>query len=324
MDINSAPQLAQNWNTAAGALEGVLDWLGVPLPRHAVMGITGLAWHTCLAERENVAALPSGPVDLDWSRMAANFGRAGVEWEYLGGAVADDPGLRDRAIDWLSARIGEGRPVVGFDFHLHEFGIVFGRDAAREGFLVNSLLAPDIGPFIALRDWPSAAGRIELLAPAEPAEVDPGEVVAGSLVSALEAFAGKNGPDDGQARGTAALERWADILDGAGEIDRQGNAYMLIVLQAARMDGADYLHDLAAALPEAAEQLSLAERAIRDEAQTLSPLVTLFPFPAGGHGNLASAGLREAAAAALRRAAGHERRAAEAITAALDVSSAER
>ena len=89
------------------------------------------------------------------------------------------------------------------------------------------------------------------------------------------------------------------------------------MLQAARLDGAAFLRDLAASLPDLAAPIGEAERAVRDLTQTLAPLLTLFPFPAGGHGNVANPGLREAAAAALRRAAAHERRAAASIAAAL-------
>jgi hypothetical protein len=46
-------------------------------------------------------------------------------------------------------------------------------------------------------------------------------------------------------------------------------------------------------------------------------LLTLFPFPTGGHGNVNVPGLRRAAAMALRRAAQHERTAATHIRAAL-------
>jgi hypothetical protein len=53
------------------------------------------------------------------------------------------------------------------------------------------------------------------------------------------------------------------------------------------------------------------------ETKALAPLLTLFPFPTGGHGNVANAGLRRGAAMALRRAAAHERAAAEAVREAL-------
>jgi hypothetical protein len=70
--------------------------------------------------------------------------------------------------------------------------------------------------------------------------------------------------------------------------------------------------------PQASASLAKAERHVRDQLQTLAPLITLFPFPSGGHGNVNNPGLREAAANALRRAAGHERNAVAAMRAALE------
>jgi hypothetical protein len=87
--------------------------------------------------------------------------------------------------------------------------------------------------------------------------------------------------------------------------------------QAARMDGAAFLENVAESLPDLTKHLGAAALAIREEAKALSPLITLFPFPSGGHGNVNNAGLRRAAAMALRRAAKHERDAAEGIRAAL-------
>ena len=143
----------------------------------------------------------------------------------------------------------------------------------------------------------------------------------GSLQTALELLSGGGGAS-GQPRGTAALEAWAEAFEGTGEVDRAGNAYTLAVLQAARTDGAAFLRDLAESVPPLAEPLTRAERAMRDVTQALSPLLTLFPFPAGGHGSVANPGLREAAANALRRAAGHERRAAQAIAEAFGMMGA--
>ena len=200
---------------------------------------------------------------------------------------------------------------------MHEFAIVRGYDPAREGFLVESVISDELGGFAPWSDWPSPSlGIIELFAPLGPSDPDPEEAVVGALTTALELMSGSGGASE-QPRGTAAFEAWADTFEGTGEVDRAGNAYTLSVLQAARTDGAAFLHDLAEAIPELAEPLARAERAVRDLTQTLSPLLTLFPFPAGGHGSVANPGLREAAANALRRAAGHERRAAAAIAEAV-------
>ncbi len=323
----SGVRISPNWTSAAGALEGILAHFGAPLPRHAIMGLSGHAWHFCLATRGGVTALPSGPADLDWAAMAQRYGRTGWRWEHHGRSLpaeGDLEAIRDGAIEWAIGHIDGGRPLIGWDFHLHEHAVVFGYDRARGGFLVDDILSGEFGHFAAWADWPSSLGRIELLAPLEAIAVDPVEAVRGALETALLCFDGGDGPADGQPRGTAGLAAWADALDGDGEIDRAGNAYTLAVLQAARLDGAAFLADLAESLPELGVLLTKAGRAISDQTQALSPLLTLFPFPAGGHGNVANAGLRRAAAMALRRAANHERAAAEAIRETVDILAAER
>jgi hypothetical protein len=308
------PRIAENWTSAAGALEGILAFLGAGLPRHAVMGLTGHAWHLCLGTREGVVALPSGPGDLDWAAMVERYARTGWRWERFAG----DTGERERAVAWALAHLHAKRPLIGWDFHLHEFAVVRGFDDARRAWLVDDLLSADYGPSVALDEWPSL-GRIELFAPVEAVEVDGLAAVEGALETALACFAGEDGPADGQPRGTAALDAWAAALDGDAEVDRPGNAYTLAVLQAARSDGAAFVADIAAAIPDLSGPLGAAEAALREETKALAPLLTLFPFPSGGHGNVANPGLRQAAAMALRRAAGHERRAAEALGEALDL-----
>ena len=316
----SGARIAPNWTSAAGALEGILAHLGAPLPRHAIMGLTGHAWRLCLGRRDNVVALPSGPADLDWEAMSQRYAFTGYRWERFGTQLlaGDDwSEMREAAVEWACAHLGAGRPLIGWDFHLHEHAVVYGFDRQRRGFLVDDVLSGEAGPFAAWDDWPSALGVLELFAPVEPVESDALLTVARSLETALACFSGDDGPPDGQPRGTAALDAWAEALDGEVEVDRAGNAYTLAVLQAARLDGATYLADLAAVLPELSGPLLAAERAIRDETTALSPLLTLFPFPSGGHGNVANAGLRRAAAMALRRAAQHERAAGVSIAEAL-------
>jgi len=314
--------LAPNWTSAAGALEGILSHLGQPLPRHAVMGLTGHAWHFCLGKRAEIVALPSGPSDLDWETMTSNYARTGFRWERFGGELPVDAPwdeMRDAAVEWAIAHLDAGRPLIGWDFHLHEHGIVYGYDRARKGFLVHDLLSEELGPFVGWDVWPTSIGRLELFAPVEPFETDPIEALGGALETALTSFEGKNGPVDGQSRGSAGLEAWAEALDAETEVDRAGNAYTLAVLQGARMDGGAFLAVVAESIPELGEPLLAAERAMREEAKVLSPLITLFPFPSGGHGNVNNAGLRRAAAMALRRAAAFEREAATHLQEALTV-----
>lgn len=316
--------LRPNWTTAAGALEGVLAAEGLELPRHAVMGLTGHAWHLCLASEGGITALPNGPHDLDWGAMVERYARTGLAWERFGRRAQGEElaAAREEALGWARERLDEGVPLIGFDLQVHEFAIVTGYDDERGGFQVESAVSEEMGGFAPWSDWPSPAlGIIELFAPTGPSDPDPELAVLGALQTALELLSGDGGASE-HPRGTAALEAWAEALDGTGEVDRAGNAYMLAVLQAARMDGAAFLRDLAESVPPLAEPLGRAEEAVRDVTQALSPLLTLFPFPAGGHGNVANPGLREAAANALRRAAGHERRAAQAIAEAFGMMGA--
>lgn len=314
-------RLGENWTSAAGALEGILTYLGQPLPRHALMGLTGHAWHTCLATRGQVSVLPSGPADLDWRAMVERYARTGYRWERFGLELpADSPwdDLRSAAVEWGISHLDAGRPLLGWDFHLHEHGIVAGYDRTRGGFLVEDILTAELGPFVLWDVWPTVAtGRIELFAPVEAVESDPFETIGGALQTALDCFEGKDGPEDGQPRGTAAIEAWADAFDGDTEVDRAGNAYTLVVLQAARMDGSAFLADLAESIPDLAAPLGAARDASREQVKAVAPLITLFPFPSGGHGNVNNPGLRRAAAMALRRAAKHEREAAASIREAL-------
>jgi hypothetical protein len=315
-------ELAPNWTSAAGALEGILAFLGEPLPRHAIMGLTGHAWHFCLASEGDVVALPSGPTDLDWGAMVSRYARTGFRWERFAASIHGEGGTatpRAQAVGWAIAHLDAGRPLIGWDFHLHEHAIVYGYDATRQGFLVHDVLSEEVGPIALWADWPSVIGKIELAAPVERVEQDPLETVVTSLETALLCFAGDDGDTASppRSRGTAGIAAWAEAFDGDRQVDRAGNAYTLAVLQAARMDGAAYLADLAESIPDLATPLGDAERALREQVQALSPLITLFPFPTGGHGNVDNPGLRRGAAMALRRAAQHEAVAGAAITDAL-------
>ncbi|MEX2081067.1 MAG: hypothetical protein WEC33_05580, partial [Dehalococcoidia bacterium] len=323
-------RLPPNWTTAAAALEGILAYLGQPLPRHAVMGLTGHAFHLAVASRPGVHVLPDGPVALDWSAMVRNYSRTGSQWERFGGAIApeDDPApAREAAIAWSAPHLDAGRPLIGWDFHLHEFAIVYGHDRARQGFLVHSLSSPDLGPLAPWDEWPSTLGLVELFAPIAPVEVDPDEAVAGALATAVAMLNGEPLSPAPRSRigagqplertvvsGAAAFDAWADYFQGDDEVDRAGNAYTLAVLQAARTDAISFIDDLAIALPDLAGPLGQARGAFSELTRALAPLITLFPFPAGGHGNVANPGLRRAAAMVLRRAAGIERRAGEALS----------
>ncbi len=136
-------KLAPNWTSAAGALEGILAHLGQPLPRHAIMGLTGHAWHFCLGTRAGVAALPSGPADLDWGPMVGRT-NAPVRWErfaaeYSGGANPD------RAARSPGHAHSTRAPPFGWDFHSRV--AIVSAIRVRRRLLVHDILM-SVGPFV--------------------------------------------------------------------------------------------------------------------------------------------------------------------------------
>ena len=316
MRIELPARFVPNWTSAVGAIEGALLSLGDPLPRHGIMGLTGHAWHFCLGTHAGVVALPSGPTSIDWDAAVAAYSRIGWRWERFHSTPSDEDleGARESALAWALPHLTAGRPLVGWDFHLREHAVVFGYDDASRAFLVDDLLSPQYGFSFPLRDWPAASGQLDLFAPVERVEVDPLDAVFEAIEGALACFDGTFGAVDQQPRGIAGLDAWADALDSTTEVDRAGNAYTIAVLLAARSDGALFIADLIDAIPDLSGPLRDASDALRDEIRALSPLATLFPFPAGGHGNVDVPGLRRAAAMAIRQAAGAERRTAAAFT----------
>lgn len=320
MEPRAEARLAPNWTTLAGAVEGVLAALGAPLPRHAVMGLTGCAFAFALAGGEAGTASPAGIHAFDTWRIDDRLARTGVRFERFAPRDAD----RREAIAWIAARTERGLPVIAWAVRLREWGIIREVDRASETFTVDDLLTPEVGPTASWDEWPWGGERIDLLAPAEavPAE-DAVASVIGSLRDAAALLDGRIRPA-GLPAGAEALEGWAKALDERCEIDRSGNAHCLATLLAARSDGSAYFEELAEALPEASEPLRAAAAALRHEAAELAQLVTLFPFPAGGPGALASAGIRRIAAAALRRAAGWEREAARAAREAAAILESQR
>jgi len=278
------------------------------------MGLTGHAWHFRLGAAEGVVALPSGPLDLDWDAMTANYGRLGWRWERFGARLAaggDWSDARMAAVEFARRHLDAGRPLIGFDFHLREFGIVRGYDDGDRSWLVDDLLAGDYGSSIAWEDWPSPeVGWLELIAPVAPHEPDPIDVVRDALETAAALIEGE-GP--GGFSGRHGMLRWCEALEGETTVDRAGNAYTIAVTLAARSDGAAFLADVGSAIPELRGVLARANEALGEEVRALAPLASLFPFPAGGHGNVDVPGLRRAAAMAIRRAANAEARLREAL-----------
>lgn len=312
-------RFAPNWVTLAGAVEGVLSAIGYALPRHAVMGLTGCAFAFALVEGRNGIPDANSIHAFDSYALQSRLARTGVQFERFAPSEVSASSRR-AAIEWMQNRIRHGIPVVAWALRLRAWGIVRAVDEQNQRFVVDDLLTPEVGEDVAWVDWPWEGERIELLAPTGVAsDADGRALVGAALDEAVGMLRGTTRPS-GLRSGADALVAWAEAFEEGRVIDRSGNAQCLAAVQAARFDGALFLEDVANSIAEAADQLRLAAGALRTEAESFSRLVSLFPYPSGGSGALASSGIRRIAAATLRRAAELERVASSAIATAASLT----
>lgn len=304
-----AARYAPNWTSIAGALEGVLAFLHAPLPTHAVMGLTGLAFALRIEERSGTwfPSPASDPLPTPYVAEAAQ--RLGLRLRGY-----DGPPSKEAALRWVVEELRQGRPVLAGGVRGPGWGIVRGIEEEGGALLVSDLLEAEVGPRVSREEFPAAA---ELFAPDPWEGTDALAAVRDALSDAARLLRGE-APFLREPHGAPGLVAWAELLRAGARIDRPGHAFHLARLHAARLAAAEFCADLAAAFAPAQEALHRAAAAFREEAKALSQLLTLFPYPSGGGSAASHPGLRRIAAAVLERAAELEREAAGALDVVLE------
>ena len=318
-----------------GALEGVLRYLGHDYQTAYLMGATGHAFRLDLPSRqagvsggesppadEQALIGPEGPISIDFQRAASMYARLGRSFTLLSASKADRDYEKacQEALKEMKRSIDRGVPAIAFDLNLPEFGVVKGYDDRQQAMLVDTVLTPQTGEVLPYDRWPSTqdVGLVFVFIPSRKASApDLAMAEREALRFALAHAEGSEGglPSAGAYHGFAAYDFWAKTLEGEAKVSGFGNAYTGQVLQAARRHAGQFLRELAAKYPGAAEQLSQAASAYERAALTLTRFTTLFPFPLGGE--IDNPGARRPGAAYLRQALAEEGRAIEAIGAAL-------
>ena len=248
-------ELAANWTSAAGALEGILElpWCATAAARDYGPHRTRLAYLPWLRAEASRRCLPGRPTSIGTRWCAAMLAPGSLRSDSARGLPADDDwGNRaPAAIAWATRHLDAGRPLMGWDFHLHEYGIVYGYDRAREGFLVEDVLSGRWGRSRCWRIGRSAIGRIELFAPLGRGRGRPDRDRGGARSqTAHRVLRGRGWPGRRPAAGhrRAGLRgrrRWTAMRKSTARATRTRSRCS----QAARMDGADFLADVAASLP---------------------------------------------------------------------------
>ena len=302
--------IAFNWTSLAGALEGTLRAAGEAPDTAHVMGITGLAFRLAVPAEGGV--LFSGPAaaSLDVQRALPLLRHTGLALELVSTATAarDYSKRREEALKGIRKTIDRGRPVIAYDLHIPEWGIIWGYDDRARTLSVSSLMSGQYGETLAEGRWPvpERSGRLLALLVKGRERVDMTRARREALGFALAyAEGGDAGDPTGAAHGLAAFTRWDEALAGDVLIDPGGHAHVIQTVQTARRDAARFLRQLARAVPGAAPALTEAAAAYDRVALAFSRLATLFPYPAGG--DVASRGGRQVALSSLRAAERDER-----------------
>jgi hypothetical protein len=315
----AAAEIAPNWDSLAGALEGVLRFLGEPATAPWVMGVTGRAFRLLLPIAGSAIAETGSGAVLDLEQTAPllrNLGRK-VEIVAARAGARDYHKRRDEAVKHVRSSIDHGIPAVVYDLHLPAYGIVKGYDDRAGVWYVSTIMSGQYGEALPLNRWPVPERPAPVLAVllSGRVKVEPRRAVTDGLRFAADHA--ERGPfTDEAVSGFAAYERWRQAFYQGEPVPAATNAALVQELQSARRDAAAFLRGAATrALPDAAALLARAAAAYDAEVLAVSRMMTMFPYPSGG--NPANPAARLVAVAALRDALMHEREAIAALREAL-------
>lgn len=296
------------WTSAGWALYRMLSFTDQKLSLPMMMGLTGQAFRITICHNDvHIAGptmypfrdiLPRGLQNIGWScRIVETQNKRDVPGEnanlidsaLLTTAAKEKRLLQDElpeAMDLIHRSIDRGIPVLSWDLFIPEFGVIYGYDDEQRILTAMECMQDDKLPYEHL-----GRGTLEdlfILALEERTEKELRSMLRDALAMILDHYHGKEAPIDRGERGLRAYGVWVDAFRG-GNIEPNGNAYNIAVLQDARRFAAEFLEEISAewqgddpsderirALGTEAAQL------YRQMAEQLQELAVLFPFPSGG------------------------------------------
>lgn len=301
------------WTSAGWAFYRMLSFTDRKLSLPMVMGLTGQAFRITVCHLDiHIAGptmypfrdiLPRGLKNIGWScrivetkhkRDVAGDNINLIDPELLAPAAKDKRQLQDElpaALDLIHRSVDKGIPVLSWDLFIPEFGVIYGYDDEQRMLTAMECMQDDKLPYDHL-----GRGTMEdlfLLALEQRTEKDLRSMFRDALRMILDHYQGREAPVDRGERGLRAYDIWIHAVR-SGDIEPNGNAYNLAVVQDARRLAADFLTELSEEwqgndqADERVRSLSAeAARLYRRMAEQLQELVLLFPFPSGGDPNSA-------------------------------------
>ena len=310
-----------NWTSIAGALQGMLAFLGARHDRATVMGITGHAFRLAIWTSSEGIADGESAARFDHERALPLYTGLGYSIRRIC-VSPEDPDYehrRQEAIRQIRRSVDHGRPVAAYGLQVPDFGVIKGYDDRSEVFYVNTNVSSQYGETLPLPQWPAPGHlqSIDVILPGDRRRVNRRETERAALLFAVQyADQGEPAGPANTAHGFAAFERWLQGYAEPDSLARFGNCRCIQVVQAARRDAAGFLHAIAPTYPLPVQgALESAAAAYRQEALAFSRLANLFPFPNGGE--TSSPAALAIGAGSLRQALIHEQAAVSAIRDAL-------
>ncbi len=292
-----------------GSLYALLEYVGDLRDYDFLMGTSGAAFRRFWNRDDG------GNVDLCYLGQEA-FRRV---FEAIGYGWRAIPPERDAMLAAIRESLARGVPCIGFGLvGPPEAGLVTGYARGGQALVGWSFFQPDSSRYYELEDWfaaraPSGEMALIVVEGKLPAAPSPREVLARALAWALDVErTAQRSTAPAHAAGLAACAAWADGLEVDADYPPADDAVMGVrtmvygdqcVMLEERRNAARFLRQLAAAAPEAVEQLDAAARHFEQVAELMS---SLWPWPADSYARaragLVDAAQRRALAAHVRRA----------------------
>nr|WP_274654957.1 RNA polymerase sigma factor [Paenibacillus humicola] len=311
------------WTSAGWALYRMLSFTDQKLSMPMVMGLTGHAFRITICRGDVHIAGPTmfpfgdifrrGLQNLGWSCRVVEMENSHClpgDNSNLVDPVLLEPAAKEKrrvqeklpaALDLIHRSIDRGLPVMSWDLFIPEFGVIYGYDDEQRMLTAVEVMQDSRLPYDHL-----GRGILEelfILALEERTEKDERSMLRDALGMILDHYRGNEAAADRCERGLRAYDVWMDAFRG-GNIEPNGNAYNVAVVQDARRLAADFLVEIAdrqggEASDEPIRTLGAeAAKLYRSMAEQLQELAERFPFPAGGDPN--SAAGRERAVSVLQ------------------------
>lgn len=280
-------RFAPGWISWVGATTGCLQALGVECDAVEVTGLSGYAFHLCVAR----GLCPSGPTVFEWGSLLEGVHTLGRGTLVFRPTCYESPQkskvVREAfrtAFELVRREIEAGRPCVIWGAYLPEFAAVYG--VTETEYLVRSVKGchGEPEPPVAWDGLEAPGGPYVLAFPCATAPPPRGETT-GLRMSAdwralcLAVWRYRATSWGGDYRyGTEAYDLWIDELEGRRAM-AGGNSYNAQCYAEGRRRAQQFLTRLAERNPGMAEPLARAADDYVTAAEAMERVAALFPFP---------------------------------------------